>query len=170
LKAIATDWKLDQLDQFKVRYEDIFEQMIKDQRFTSRETDTRWARKERTRCFESELFTQRLVKELDHSQNNSCLFFQSSKSRNKSFQFQARNKIINYIWTNIGWIGNKDDFYELLIYSMYAIPGLSGRARSRYSEDQLNKGYMKAIKLPINAGKMIIYFTSLIFCNHFSHV
>jgi hypothetical protein len=76
------------------------------------------------RYFESDLFIQRLVKEFGQSQNSTCLFLQSSEPGNISFQFQTRKKMMDYIWANIGWIGKEDEFYELLIYTMYVMLGL----------------------------------------------
>jgi hypothetical protein len=65
------------------------------------ETDTRSTRKEKMQYFESNLFVQCLSKELSHIKNNVALYLQSPKAWDISFQFQTRNKLIDYIGNNI---------------------------------------------------------------------
>jgi hypothetical protein len=150
-EAIAMDCEYDELDNYEIRFEELFDKFIKGKRFTWWETDSRRARKERMRYFESNLFVNRLSKELDHSKNNSCIFLRSPKAADISFQYRTRNRLMDYIWNNIGWIDDDGEFYELLIYTMYTISGLSGTARSRYSEEQLRKKYENSFKPPKNA-------------------
>jgi hypothetical protein len=109
--------------------------------------------------FESNLFVARLSKEFDHSENNSYLFLRLPKSADMSFQFRTHNRLMDYIWNDIGWIGDSNEFYELLICTMYTLPGLSGALRSRYSEEQLRKKYEKTAKPPKNAqlNKHLLY-------------
>jgi hypothetical protein len=58
--------------------------------------------KERTRYFEFNLFFDQLSKQLDHTENISCLFLLSPKSADMSFQYSTRNRLMNHIWDNIG--------------------------------------------------------------------
>jgi hypothetical protein len=126
----------------------LFDKFIKGRRFTWWETDSRRARKERMWYFELNLFVNRLSKELDHTENNSCIFLRSPKAADIFFQYRTRNRLMNYIWNNIDWIDDEGEFYELLIYTMYTLPGLSGTARSRYSKEQLGKRYENSVKCP----------------------
>jgi hypothetical protein len=71
------------------------------------------------RYFESNLFVERLSKQLDWTTNNSCLFLRSPKFVDMSFQYRTRNRLMDHIWENIGWLGKDEEFYELLIYIMY---------------------------------------------------
>jgi hypothetical protein len=95
-EAISTDRETDQLNQKKIRSEEILDQVVEGRRFKWSETDIRRARKERMRCFESNLFVDRISKQLNWTENNLRLFLRSSKSVNMSFQYRIRNRFMYY--------------------------------------------------------------------------
>jgi hypothetical protein len=86
------------------------------------------------------------------------MFIHFPKSGDISFQYRTRNKLMNCIWINIGWIQTDEEFYELLLYIIYTISRLSCIMRLKYLENRLQNKYKKQLNFHKIKSKTVIYF------------
>jgi hypothetical protein len=98
---------------------------------------------------EVNLFVKSYENSCNIQENLTCILLRSSKTEDISFQERARNKLMNYIWTNIDWIGVDKEFFQHLI-STNILPVLSAKQDQNMQKISHKENTKKSIKFPSN--------------------